>query len=68
MKPYLAGYYRIVSNYMLRKNLITQQEFDALVPNVILTGPARDAVVPIDTLQIEEQEELPFENGEVGNE
>ena len=53
---------------MLRKNLITQQEFDALVPNVILTGPARDAVVPIDTLQIEEQEELPFENGEVGNE
>ena len=68
LKPYLAGYYRIVSNYMLRKNLITQQEFDALVPNVILTGPARDAVVPIDTLQIEEQEELPFENGEVGNE
>lgn len=67
LKPYMAGYYRVVSNFMLKKNLITQPEFDALVPNVTLTGPARDAVIPVDTLDQEEPDALPFDERGVGD-
>jgi hypothetical protein len=49
LKPHLADYYRVMSNFMLRKGLITQEEHDGLVPNVVLTGPARDLVMPEDT-------------------
>jgi hypothetical protein len=56
LKPYLSNYYRIVSNFMLRKELITQQEHDNLLPNVQLTGPARDLVLPSDTVLIEDQD------------
>jgi hypothetical protein len=50
LKPYLADYYKSVSSFMLRKNLITQQEFDLLQPNVNITGPAREFIIPRDTL------------------
>jgi hypothetical protein len=46
----MADYYRVVSNFMLRKNLIDQIQHDALVPNVVLTGPAKDYLLPKDTL------------------
>lgn len=49
LKPYVADYYRVMSNFMLRKNLITQADYDALKPQVSLTGPARDMVMPVDT-------------------
>jgi hypothetical protein len=61
LKPYMAGYYRIVSNFLLRKNLITQQEYDALAPNVTLTGPARDVVLPEDSVGAEDPDAMPFE-------
>jgi len=50
LKPYLADYYRVVSNFLLRKNLITQEEYDGIVPNVVLKGVAREMVVPSDTI------------------
>lgn len=50
LKPYMADYYRVVSNFMLRKNLIDQIQHDALLPNVVLTGPAKDYLLPKDTL------------------
>jgi len=56
LKPYLADYYRVVSNFMLRKNLITQEEYDAIVPNVALKGIAHEMVVPSDTIPAEEDE------------
>jgi hypothetical protein len=56
LKPYLADYYRVVSNFMLRKNLITQEEYDSIVPNVVLKGIAHDIVVPSDTIPAEEDE------------
>ncbi|HRH65602.1 MAG TPA: biosynthetic peptidoglycan transglycosylase [Bacteroidia bacterium] len=50
LKPYFADYYRVVSNFLLRKNLISQEEHDALVPVIELKGPAREMVVPSDTI------------------
>ena len=50
LKPYLADYYRIVSDFMLRKNLITQEEYANLLPNINLTGPAKQLIIPKDTL------------------
>ena len=50
LKPYLAEYYKTVSSFMLRKNLITQQEFDLLIPSVSITGPARALIMPSDTI------------------
>jgi len=57
LKPYLADYYRVVSNFMLKKNLITQQEYDAITPNVKLEGPAKNIVVPGDTIPIEDEDQ-----------
>lgn len=56
LKPYFADYYRVVSNFLLRKNLITQEEHDALVPIVDLKGPAREMVVPTDTIPADADE------------
>jgi hypothetical protein len=56
LKPYLANYYRNVANFMLRKQMITEFERDNLLPNVQVTGRARDLIMPIDTILIEEEE------------
>ena len=50
LKPFLSGYYRLVSNFMLKKELISQQEYDNLLPNVKLTGPALNLIIPTDTI------------------
>jgi len=52
LKPYLADYFRIMTNFMLKKELITQQEYDAVVPNVTLKGPALEMVLPKDTAEV----------------
>jgi hypothetical protein len=60
LQPYMAEYYRLVSSKMLRKGWISQKEFDELVPEVVLKGPARLMLstpeLPEDTIQ----EGLPF--------
>jgi hypothetical protein len=50
LKAHHEGYYRIVSNFMLKKNLITQEQYEQLQPAVILQGPARELVVKRDTI------------------
>jgi len=44
---------------MLKRDQITKQDRDSLVANVTLSGPARDLVIPVDTvpedLKIEEE-------------
>jgi hypothetical protein len=57
LKPYLGDYYRIVSDFMLKKNLINQQEHDNLLPHVTLVGPAREMVIPTDSIPREENDE-----------
>ena len=50
LKPYLADYYRVMSNFMLRKSLISQEAFDNLVPQVKLKGRALEVLPAKDTL------------------
>ncbi len=57
LKPYLSGYYRLLSTIMLRRNLITDQDTIGLQPNVVLSGPARSQLILSDTLPPEEEDE-----------
>jgi hypothetical protein len=41
LRPDMADYYRLVSEKMLRKGWVTQQDVDRLVPDVELKGPAK---------------------------
>jgi hypothetical protein len=42
---------------MLRKELISQEEHDQLLPHITLNGPAREMVVPSDTIPVDEEED-----------
>lgn len=55
LKEYLAGYFRLVSNFMLKKNLITQEQFDELKPEIQLNGPAREKIAPADTSLLDQR-------------
>lgn len=50
LRPELADYYRLVSEKMLRKGWVTQQDVDRLVPDVEIKGPARAYLRGKDTL------------------
>ncbi len=50
LKPYFADYFRVVSNFLLKKNLITQEEYDHLKPEITLKWPAKNVVMPVDSL------------------
>ncbi len=59
LKPYLAEYYRLVSDFMLKKNLITQDEYDNLKPFIVLKGPAREMVVRSDSIpEVDDETDL----------
>jgi hypothetical protein len=60
LKPYLEAYYRVVANFLLRKELITEEEYQSIQPHVELKGPARLIVVPSDTIPAEEDTEDEF--------
>ncbi|MHC1775084.1 MAG: transglycosylase domain-containing protein [Lentimicrobium sp.] len=55
LREYLQSYYSLVSGKMLRKEWISQEEFDNLKPEVELKGPARDLVLPADSIPAEEE-------------
>jgi hypothetical protein len=40
-RPWLKAYYSDVSYKMLKREMINQQDFDALIPDIRLKGPAR---------------------------
>jgi len=44
LRASMADYYRLVSTKMLNKGWITQRDFDRLVPDVELKGPAKSAL------------------------
>ncbi|MFM7216810.1 MAG: biosynthetic peptidoglycan transglycosylase [Bacteroidota bacterium] len=50
LKPYMADYYRVMTNFMVKKNLITAEEGSSLVPDVELKGPAAALLFPSDSL------------------
>ena len=50
LRGYLEGYYRLLAGIMLRRGQILQMEYDSLTPHIVLQGPARDLVLPPDSL------------------
>lgn len=60
LRDHLQSYYSLVSGKMLRKEWITQEEYDNLKPEVELKGPARDMVLPADSIPAEEDEDPDF--------
>jgi hypothetical protein len=50
LRDYLASYYKLMSEKMLHKELITQVDFDALQPKVELKGIAKTLVLPADSI------------------
>ena len=62
MKDYLKGYFDVVANRLLKKEIITQQTRDSLHYTVELKGPALQLVVPVDSIPADSvlQEEKGF--------
>lgn len=52
LKPFLASYYRLLSNKMLGRNWITPDDTTGLQSNVKLSGPAKQFILPVDTLPL----------------
>jgi len=50
LRPRLQGYFRLVAGRLLSKDIITQMQYDSLRYTVQLNGPARELVIPTDTL------------------
>jgi len=60
LREYLQSYYTLVSGKMLNKEWITQDEYDQLKPEIELKGPARELVLPADSIPNEEDTEKEF--------
>jgi hypothetical protein len=45
LRGYVANYYRLISGIMVRRGLISQEEYESLYPRVELYGRARDLIV-----------------------
>jgi len=58
LKPFIEGYYRLIANHLLRKEKITQTEFDSLQPTVKLNGRALEFILPKDTMPVDSTEEF----------
>ncbi len=60
LKPFLEGYYNLISSKLLRHEIITEQDTATLVPNVRLTGPAKALLKgkATDSTEINSEDEL----------
>jgi hypothetical protein len=50
LRDYIHNYYTFMSEKMLRKEMITQEDFDRLTPSVELKGPAKLLLRPKDSV------------------
>ena len=50
LKPFLADYYSFAANRMLKKEMITQEDFDKLLPQIDVKGPAKALILKTDSL------------------
>jgi len=48
-KPSVSDYYRVVKNFMLRRGVITQEEYDATLPIPALDGAAKQYLINLRT-------------------
>ncbi|MFZ4401592.1 MAG: transglycosylase domain-containing protein [Bacteroidales bacterium] len=52
LKPFLADYYSFAANRMLKKGMITQEDFDNLRPQIDVKGPAKASIIKTDSLPL----------------
>ena len=57
LRQHLQGYYELVSSKMLKKEWITQHDYDELKPEVELKGPALKMLTPAGTIAEQEDTE-----------
>ncbi len=50
LKPHFANYFSFVSNRLLKREMITQEDFDNLKPEIELKGPAKALVLKTDSI------------------
>ncbi|MEI6575822.1 MAG: biosynthetic peptidoglycan transglycosylase [Bacteroidota bacterium] len=50
LRDFVLNYYKLMSEKMLRKEMITQEDFDRLRPVVDLKGPAKLLLKPMDSI------------------
>lgn len=53
LKPHVADFYRIIANHLVRKEIITEDQKLALLPDIALVGPAKDLILIKDSLAID---------------
>jgi hypothetical protein len=53
LKPHVADFYRIIANHLVRKEIITEEQKLALLPEITLSGPAKELILIKDTLGID---------------
>ena len=53
LREYLKGYYDLLARKMFGQNRITQEQVDQIIPNVILTGPAKNFLLKTDSIAVD---------------
>jgi membrane peptidoglycan carboxypeptidase len=53
LKPHVADFYRIIANHLVRKEIITEEQKLALLPDINLAGPAKELILIKDSLAID---------------
>ncbi len=52
LKENQLGYYRLIASRLAAKGLLTEEEAETFVPQVEITGPARDLILSSDTVGV----------------
>lgn len=53
LKPHVGDFYRIIANHLVKKEIITEEQKASLVPDINLTGPAKELILIKDTLAVD---------------
>jgi len=53
LKPHVADFYRIIASHLVKKEIISEDQKVALIPEITLSGPAKELILIKDTLTID---------------
>jgi hypothetical protein len=57
----VADFYRIIANHLVRKEIITEEQKNNLVPDISIAGRAKDLILIKDTTQVDSLQLSDFE-------
>jgi hypothetical protein len=61
LKPHVADFYRIIGNHLLKKEVITEEQKNNLLPDISVTGAAKELILIKDTVQVDSLQLSEFE-------